>query len=349
MRRHVIHLTLLFALLAAAPALAGKPAQRSWAQAEIEAVVARGLMGGDAARFRPDDVLTQGEVSELVAALTKTAPARVAQPAARVTMAGLDARLVAALGLRDAAAAFGAAARTAGLKPPARFGTEVVARLLGLRKNHAATQDALERLPDEPATRAEAAYSVARILRFTGSEVASASAAAATFTLAALTPWQKQVLATAVRFVGFPYVWGGEFETRQSPFGAQAQGGFDCSGFAWRVYKLQPYVGAEPLAAALVGRTSMAMSGEVARGKRIPFAKLFAGDLVFFGNDGPRSKPADVDHMGIALGNGWIVHSSSAGVALAPLSGWYRERFAWGRRPLAEAGVEPTPPRASSK
>jgi cell wall-associated NlpC family hydrolase len=43
--------------------------------------------------------------------------------------------------------------------------------------------------------------------------------------------------------------------------------------------------------------------------------------------------------MGIYLGNGWFMHSSGYGVALAALSGWYANRFAWGRRPLAEAGL----------
>jgi hypothetical protein len=43
--------------------------------------------------------------------------------------------------------------------------------------------------------------------------------------------------------------------------------------------------------------------------------------------------------MGIYLGGGWMAHSSSRGTTLAPLVGWYRDRFAWGRRPLAEAGL----------
>ena len=76
-------------------------------------------------------------------------------------MAQLDARLVRALGLGAEAATFYQAAAAAGLRPPARFGTEVVARLLGLRTNHPAGQDDLERLPSDPAPRAEAAYSAA--------------------------------------------------------------------------------------------------------------------------------------------------------------------------------------------
>jgi cell wall-associated NlpC family hydrolase len=59
---------------------------------------------------------------------------------------------------------------------------------------------------------------------------------------------------------------------------------------------------------------------------------------MFFGR-GPRSKPAQIDHAAIYLGNGWLVQSSGYGVALAPFDGWYRSSFAWARRPLAEAGL----------
>jgi cell wall-associated NlpC family hydrolase len=248
---------------------------------------------------------------------------------------------VRALGLQDAAAAFATGARSAGLAPPGRFGTEVVARLLGLRTNHPAAQDALEPRPNDPVTRAETAYSAARILRVRDGEPDAVRAAAATFVLPELTAWQRAILGKAFSFVGFPYVWGGESESRTGPYGPQAQGGFDCSGFVWRVYKLQPYAGAAALAATLRGRTTFAMSAEVAAPKRIPFAQLAPGDVVFFGAKGPRSQPAQVDHMGIAVGNGWMAHSSSAGTTLVPLAGWYRDRFAWARRPLAEAGLEP--------
>ena len=81
------------------------------------------------------------------------------------------------------------------------------------------------------------------------------------------------------------------------------------------------------------------MSGEVSGTKRLPFAKLQPADVVFFAAHGPASKPAEVDHMGIYLGNGWFIHSSGYGVAVAQLSGWYRTHFAWARRPLAEAAL----------
>ena len=43
--------------------------------------------------------------------------------------------------------------------------------------------------------------------------------------------------------------------------------------------------------------------------------------------------------MGIVVAPGWFVHSSGNGVTLQPLLGWYLSHFAWGRRPLREAGL----------
>jgi cell wall-associated NlpC family hydrolase len=287
--------------------------------------------------FRPNDPITRGELTGLVAGLTKEPQSASLTSPASVTMAQLDATLVRGLGLTDAASGFAAAARTAGLKPPSRFGSEVVARLLGLRTNHPVQLDSLELLPSEPATRAEAAYSAARILHFRGWETQNVEELAQTFELPALTPWQTRVLTTAVRFIGYPYVWGGTSEKPEAPFGIEASGGFDCSGFVWRVYKLQAYSGGAALASTIKGRTTYQMSGEVPRAKRIAYAKLAPGDIVFFGPAGPRSRPASIGHAGIYLGAGWMIHSSGQGVAVTPLTGWYRQQFAWGRRPLAEA------------
>jgi cell wall-associated NlpC family hydrolase len=296
-------------------------------------------MARTVASFRPNDTLTQGELQALVAGLTEEPPKEVASPGAPVTMAQLDAQLVRAAGLSAEASTFYEVAAAAGVHPPARFGTEVVARLLGLRLNHPTGQDDLERLPSDPATRAEAAYSAAQLLRLSEWETKAVQDEAAAFELPVLTRWQRRVLTTAVRFIGFPYVWGGESESEVSPYGLQARGGFDCSGFAWRVYKLQSYAGAPQLAETLRGRTAAAMAGEVPRRRRIAVARLAPADLLFFGTGGRRAKAAQVDHMAIYLGNGWLIHSSRFGVALAPVEGWYAERLAWGRRPRAEAGL----------
>src|SRR5207248_2102322 len=272
-------------------------------------------------------------LEQLVAGLTHTAPVLAPNPTAPVTITNLDARLVNALALTDTAKTFQESAVAAGLTPSSRFGTEAVARLLGLRTNHPAPEDNLELLPNQPATRAEAAFSGAQILKFSNWEVPAVQNAATTFTLPTLTPWQQRVLQTAVRFIGYPYVWGGTSEKPEAPFGVKAPGGFDCSGFVWRVYKLQAYANEGKLADVIQGRTTYQMSGEVPRSKRIPLAKLQPADVLFFGAHGPRSKPAEVDHTGIYLGNGWFIHSSGYGVAVAQLQGWYQQRFAWARRP----------------
>jgi cell wall-associated NlpC family hydrolase len=82
------------------------------------------------------------------------------------------------------------------------------------------------------------------------------------------------------------------------------------------------------------------MAAEVPLAQRIRNPEnLQAGDLLFQGARGPKSKPAEVDHAAIYLGGGWFVHSSGSGTTLHPFEGWYRERFAWARRPLREAGL----------
>ena len=311
----------------------------SWAEAHIRYVVDHGLMAKTVGAFRAGDTLTQGELATLVSGLTKQPAAVVANPTAAVTVAQLDARLVRSLQLSEAATAFTDGALAAGLAVPSRFGTESVARLLGLRTDHPLKQDNLELLPSDPVSRAETAYSVAKILRFKGWEQQYALDAASTFTLPQLSFWQKRVLNTAVKFIGFPYVWGGTSELPETPFGVSAPGGFDCSGFVWRVYKLQAYPGGAALAATIKGRTTYQMSGEVPKTRRITFAKLSPGDVLFFGPNGPRSQSSSIGHAGIYLGAGWMIHSSGQGVAVSPLTGWYRQQFAWGRRPLAEAGL----------
>ncbi len=271
------------------------------------------------------------------------APPHVANPEAAVTMSALDARLVSLLGLSKAAAEFQQKARAAGLDVPARFGTEVVARLLGLRTNHPAAQDFLELLPWDPATRAEAAYSAAQIASFgwlgNGWQVAAVQSLADSFQLPSLDLWQRRILNTAVRRIGMPYVWGGTSDGPEVDFGVQARGGYDCSGFVWRVYKLTSYPDEGDLASVLRGRTTYQMSVEVPRSELVRFADLQPADVLFFGADGPRSSGSEVDHTAIYMGNGWLIQASGQGVALATLTGWYRQKFAWARRPLREAGL----------
>lgn len=336
----------VIALCALALPTAAQAAERSWAHTQIEAVVEAGLLADSAAAFKPQKPLTQKALAAALDTLTlaQEEPTaftyRAPVPGRAVTIRELDAALVGFLGLGGAARSVTAALRDAGLAPRAGVGTETVARLLGLRYNHPAGDDALERGLTDPATRAEAAYSLARVLELSGWEQERVRTATAELVLPELTETQRQVLRRAVSFVGWPYVWGGTSESPQAPFGKPAPGGFDCSGFVWRVFKLEPFPGASALASVLRGRTTYQMSGEVPPAQRIKKPEhLQPGDLLFQGARGPKSKPAEVDHAAIYLGGGWFVHSSGSGTTLHPFDGWYRDRFAWARRPLREAGL----------
>jgi cell wall-associated NlpC family hydrolase len=346
----------------------------NWAAPQIATVVAHKLMEAKSVKkFRPNATLTHQTLANLGSDLkeqlgtppvpsdpssdptdttttgttttggTTTTP--VSDPTGQETITQLDRSLVQAIGLGKAAKEFVQGAQAAGLKVPSRFGTETVARLLGLRLNHPAAQDFLELRPQDPATRAEAAYSAAQILGFgeldESWQIAQVKSLAADLALPVLSDWQQQILTVAFSKIGMPYIWGGTSDNTETDFGVTARGGYDCSGFVWRVYKLQSYPSEGSLSSTIEGRTTYQMSVEVPRSKRIGFKKLQPADVVFFGTKGTKSKGSQVFHTGIYVGNGWFIQSSDEGVALARLTGWYKQRFAWGRRPLREAGLEP--------
>jgi len=359
----------VLAAIAAASAPGAARPLPDWAAPQIATVVAHGLMGAKSvSTFKPNKAVTRQTVANLAAGLqqelaptsptgsstttgttttttggTTTAPP-VSNPTAPVTMAQLDRSLVQALGLGQAAKEFSLGARADGLTVPGRFGFEVVARLLGLRLNHPAAQDYLELRPQDPATRAEAAYSAAQILDFGPLEdswqIAQVQSLADTFTLPQLNDWQTRILNVAFSKIGMPYVWGGVNDGPEVDFGVSARGGYDCSGFVWRVYKLQSYPSDGSLNSVIRGRTTYTMSVEVPRSKRIPFGKLQPADVIFFGTKGSRSTGPQIFHTAIYVGNGWFIQSSGEGVALAQLTGWNKKKFAWGRRPLHEAGLD---------
>ena len=324
--------------LVAANAASARPQAPPFAAAQMAAVVDAGLMAPSVAAFRPQDPLTSSELAVVVASLGGAIA--VTNPNALVTVRELDAQLVSLAGLRAEARDIRLAAANTRLSPRPWLGTETVARMLGLRFNHPQGQDKRELQVLQPVTRAEAAFSIAVYLELDDADIAMARSAAASFAFAPMTEWQRVVLSRALRFVGSPYVWAGTSEHPQRLLGKQLPGGFDCSGFVWRVYKGQPFAGAPRLTGVLVGRTTHDMSAEVPASRRIPRSALQPADVVFFGSRGTRSTPPEIGHMGIYVGNDWIVHSSSSGTTLTPMSDWYDTRFAWARSPLVEAGLE---------
>ncbi|MGH3133635.1 MAG: C40 family peptidase [Gaiellaceae bacterium] len=338
MRRILLLCCLVISFAAAGTAGAQSQVRPSWAAPQIAAVVDAGLLAPTTAEFRPDAPLLWGELAIVLASLGVPEVA-VSDPYRPVTVRELDAQLVTAVGLRPSARDLRLAALDVGLAPTPWLGTETVARLLGLRVNHLKHEDQLELQLSQPATRAEAAYSIARVLSLQYAEIVAVRQTLESFAFEELTSWQQTVLQRALRLVGSPYVWAGISEKPQKLLGKVLPGGFDCSGFVWRVYKLEPFAGAPGLSAVLKGRTTYDMSAEVVRSARLARESVRPGDVVFFGSRGSRSKPTEVGHMGIYVGSGWMVHSSDRGTTLTPMTGWYETRFAWARSPLAEAGL----------
>jgi len=122
------------------------------------------------------------------------------------------------------------------------------------------------------------------------------------------------VVETALQYLGFPYVWGGE----------DPETGFDCSGLVRYVYLKH-------------GIELPHFSGyQFKMGRPVSKDELMPGDLVFFGNP--------VHHVGIYIGNGYFIHAPRTGdfVKITPLNS--RSDYAGARRILGY--VMPTvPPR----
>jgi len=239
------------------------------------------------------------------------------------------------------------------LRVPAGFAAAVLTRELGLRRNVPAAQEWLERADAEPMPLADLLAMVTRARALEPWRLAG-TAAYRDITLPAMTPVQRTVVEAALAQVGRPYVWGGDWPTPASPWGGQARGGFDCSGLVWWAFKGAPAASAAGAGRDLGGRTADAMAWEAPRG-RVRLSALAPGDLVFYGARGPRTRRGGVEHVAIALGNGWIVQSagSRAGVTVSSLTGYWPSGVTHARRPAAlgapPAAVPPVPAASAAR
>lgn len=99
----------------------------------------------------------------------------------------------------------------------------------------------------------------------------------------------------AKQFIGTKYVWGGNSLTK----------GIDCSGFVKQVY-------------AKFGYTTPRVSRDMAKKyKTISISDLKPGDLIFYG----KVSSNYINHVGIYIGNGQVIHSSTnyKGVAISSM------------------------------
>jgi cell wall-associated NlpC family hydrolase len=356
-------IALLCAVCTPAPAQASTgsagaaPASGGWDTPQQRQVLAAGLMAESAGSFDGAGQLSVSQADAAMAALATRLQSQADQqavsaqsssgeepaaavvpavPVARaaqspVTVAGFDRMLVEELGLSEVAAHVQGTALAAGLQPPAYFGSEVVARFLELRYEHPVGAQRLDLLPSDPLTRSEAAWSLAAVINTSTWAISSARESLSAFELPQLNPAQRQALQIAVSRIGYPYVWGG---TTDNTADGLEHGGFDCSGFVWRVFK----VSGLPWGQAIRGRTAAEQAGEIPLSQRLRISQLEPGDLLFFGSAHFNSKATErnIIHEGIYLGDNWVIHSSGQGVYVLPLAGsWLGGSFAWGRRVIS--------------
>ncbi len=100
-----------------------------------------------------------------------------------------------------------------------------------------------------------------------------------------------EILNTAYKFIGLPYLWGGT-----------SSKGFDCSGFTKTVYFLNGIMlPRDASQQVLTGETVDTKNG---------FENLQPGDLLFFGRKAEKDNPEKVTHVAIYIGNMEYIHAS---------------------------------------
>jgi cell wall-associated NlpC family hydrolase len=272
-------------------------------------------------------------------------------PDGQRTKADLALVLARALGLRGELAGLDAIATDDGtaLPHPRQFPALALAGALRLFRNH--FDESRELLPGSRVPRDDAAYALSVAAAAAGTWRIRALQRFRSVRLPATTPERRAVVEFALAHVGFPYVKAGEWPSRTAKgycCGAQLQGGFDCSGFVWWVLRergggynpgrSRPYAG-WPIAERSSARMAQAAT------PRLAPDQLRAGDLLFSDVDGKGNDWAAIDHVGLAVGGGWMIHASSPGVLLDWIGdGWWASRLRFGRTVIGTPQEETTPP-----
>lgn len=104
-------------------------------------------------------------------------------------------------------------------------------------------------------------------------------------------PTGSDIVSTARKFMGVPYLWGGT-----------SAKGMDCSGFTKTVYYLNGIV--------LSRDASQQVNTGVLIDTQNGFENLVAGDLLFFGSRETETKKEKITHVGIYIGNYEFIHAA---------------------------------------
>lgn len=337
-----VTLTALSMVAGPSAAAAGSAAPiPEWAKPAVRYLVDQGALERD--DFYPNQAMTRTAFKRLMRA---TFGGGYSRTGGKVTAGEVSSALVRKLGLRPLAEQLAATKSPDGWDPEvqADFGTEVVARELGLRHDRPTSEEAKESSADDPMTQADVAWAVWKAKTDPDTW---AAAALEGFALGNYSGARREVVKFALSLVGTPYVWGGEWTTRTPdgyPYGAQPAGGVDCSGFIW--YVLQQKTSAySPTGRSYAGwslpeRSSTDMAAATPAKKRLALGEMKAGDIVMFAPNGRDSKASEVYHAALYLGEGWVIHSSGsrAGVSLASIAkgSWWNDQILWGRRIITD-------------
>ncbi|HVF53446.1 MAG TPA: NlpC/P60 family protein [Actinomycetota bacterium] len=307
----------------------------AWAEAAVDYLDEQGWMARS--EVRPNEAMPRVRFKMLMDSAFGGGYKRTK---GKVTAAEVGAALVRRLGQADVAAALQGMQSPDGWSPePGRwFGTEIVARELGLRHDRPTTEDEAEASLTEPMRQADIAWAVWKAKTSPNTWNVDLLE---NFKLETLDETRRAVVKYALSLVGTPYVYAGEWPAptpSDYPYGAQKHGGFDCSGFAWYILRRserswspidRPYKGWD-----LPERSSAQMAK--ATEERLSYEYLRPADLIFFAPEGASAKADTVYHAGIYIGRDWMVHSSAsrAGISLAYIGpdSWWADQIAWGRR-----------------
>ncbi len=314
------------------------PVVRNWVSSSIATVLATDAFPGVTAdTIAPDDALDGPALSAFVSAAFPKGAKKVRQIAAGqpVTMGDVDVAFVSAAGLDATAVRAEELITGAGYVARPGVGYEIVARLLRLRTNLDQADDIKEHAWYEQASRGDAIWSAAQVLKWGGWEKQGAiDTVELLATLPATTGPQHDAVQRAFDFIGMPYIWGGTSEKPQILFGYNTAGGFDCSGFIWRVLALDP-TSPKTVATALGGRTTFEMAGKTPAAQRLTAEQMLPGDVILFGRGGVDTPSGSIGHTGMAISPQLFIQSSGQGIALARYdTGYYKDTFAFGKRVL---------------